>query len=112
MILCMEDTFLKLSDEYLFSGPKFTSCILEMVRTFLADWIHTRPSNAPEPDWTPQLPTNSIELPGDGNQSHSIWECQRVLQEEVSSMGRSNANMPASPHLIMLLILGFPCTAA
>lgn len=89
-------------------GYNFTGCILEMVRTFLADWLHARPSDAPAPNWMPSLPTEPIELPFSPNHQSLIWECQCLLQESIANMDRSGRDMLSSPHLIMLFILAFP----
>jgi len=41
---------------------KFTGCGLEMVRTFLVDWLISGPPDAPDPNWSPLLSTDSIEF--------------------------------------------------
>jgi len=86
----------------------FTGCLFETVRTFLADWLCTRPVDAPDPDWSPVIPRESIELPYNKNHRDLKWECQCLLQETIARMERSDKNMPASPHLIALFILAFP----
>lgn len=78
-----------------------------MVRTFLADWIHTRPTDAPDRNWSPRLPTDSLEFPYKVRHGSQLWECQCVLQEAIAGLDRVYKDMPASPHLIILFILAF-----
>ena len=79
-----------------------------MVRSFLADWLYTRPADAPVPNWTPLLPTKPIEFSYFENLRKMKWECQCLLQNSVSNMDRCYQDMLSSPQLIMLFILGFP----
>lgn len=47
----------------IFAGQKYSGSVLEMVRTFLAEWLHTRSSHEADPNWSPLLPINSIQFP-------------------------------------------------
>lgn len=94
----------------LYIGRNFKGCVMEMVRSFLADWIHTRPSDASDPDWTPLLPSDSLEFPSDRNHDDLSWGCQCILQESIANIEGVGKEMPSSTHLIMLFILAFPST--
>ena len=88
--------------------------VMETVRTFLAEWIV---ANAGEPDWEPEVPTDSFEfgceiisvrdhfkLP----QRHLIWVCQRELQRKIAKMQSKDENFTGSAALILLFMLGLP----
>jgi len=94
--------------EQIRTGYSFSGCVLEMVRTFLADWLHSRIDDANPPEWTPALPLQSIEFSTCRYQGTLRWECQCILQETIASMIRTEENMPASQYIIMLFILAFP----
>jgi len=83
---------------------------MEMVRTFLAGWILTRPRDAPDPNWTPLLPIETLEFSYNPNHDSFIWECQCLLQETIANKERIDQDMAAYPHTLMLFILEFPGT--
>lgn len=83
------------------NGYKFSGVVLEMVRSFLADWINNHPSEANGLNWTPVLQTNPKYYPSDGQ--FSIWEFQLFLQESNEETHRTNKNLP-------VFILAFPGT--
>lgn len=105
------------------SNYGYAGCILEMVRSFLADWMVSSTSRSEKPNWTPQLTkktsefstTRNIELSDDADVKREQlnqwrWEFQSILHERVAAMDRSDTNLPASLDFILLFILGFPGT--
>lgn len=94
--------------EHTKNGYSFTGSVMEMVRTFLADWPCSRPDGAQPPDWTPVLPLQPIEFSTYPYQGTLRWECQCLLQESIANMNKTEENFAASQHLIMLFILAFP----
>lgn len=83
---------------------------MEMVRTFLANWICSHSSDATDPNWEPVQPTDPIEFSSKRKHYNRLWEYQCLLQETIANMGRANHDIPSSPYLIMLFILAFPGT--
>lgn len=106
-------------------------CILETVRSFLAQWLVSTSNSGVDVDWSPPLPTTPFVFSGSTQlfgclhrfpsdryaqfaiSSRVIWECQAALQAAVARGEHMDA-LPQSAALIMLFILGFPalCTAA
>lgn len=87
----------------------YVGCVMEMVRSFLADWL-TRPSGI-EPDWNPTLPLGEFEFSVSEfgyNVDKLKWKCQCALQKKISEKRKTEYNLPASVELIMLFILSFP----
>jgi len=76
-----------------------------MVRTFLANWLHNRPSDSIVPNWAPVIPTDTIEFLHNDNHGSLIWECQCLLQESIASMDIVGKDMPSSANIILLFIL-------
>jgi len=97
-------------DESFYHSSNVTGSVMEMVRTFLANWILTRSSNIPAPNWTPLIATDSIEFSNTRTNGDFFWECQCLMQESTAKMEKSCEDMAASPNIIMLFILGFPGT--
>lgn len=96
---------------------RYSGCVLEMVRSFFAEWIKSTSVHSRHQNWTPYIPSHPFQFStfssiGQAWDRKIInrwrWECQCVLQERIANMERSEMNLPASLELILLFLLGLP----
>jgi len=70
----------------------FLGCVMETVRSFLAEWICHREENDISPDWCPILPLEIVEFPSTLKHHDLKWECQNAIIRESTSSRRRSAN--------------------